>query len=110
MKNCLLVEPDYKVKYPNLALCKISTKLKQDGHNVTFYKGKLKRNLDNWDIHYDYIYITSLFTYESDVVIDTINYYKRCFKSSEIIVGGIFATLMPEYLKEKTGEIGRAHV
>lgn len=45
--KCLLVEPGYKTKYPNLALMKLSTKLKQEGHNVEYLKGIKPITLNN---------------------------------------------------------------
>ena len=41
-KNILLIEPNYKNKYPPIGLMKISTYHKMLGDNVTFYKGDLK--------------------------------------------------------------------
>jgi len=103
MKNCLLVEPDYKIKYPNIALMKLSTKLKKEGHSVEYIKGIKQPTIDDWFIRYDEIYITTLFTYESDIVIETINKYKKKFSKSKIFVGGILASLMPAYIEDKTG-------
>lgn len=42
MKRILLVEPNYKNKYPPIGLMKIATYHKQLGDNVTFFKGELK--------------------------------------------------------------------
>jgi len=39
----LLIEPNYKNKYPPIGLMKISTYHKQLGYDVIFYKGDLKR-------------------------------------------------------------------
>lgn len=99
--KCLLVEPGYRAKFPNIGLMKISTKLKQAGNEVEYIHGLKKRTLDG--INYDEIYITTLFTYESKITIDTINYYKRAYPNAEVYVGGALATLMPEYIEEKTG-------
>ena len=41
-RKILLIEPDYKNKYPPMGLMKISTYHKQLGDSVTFYKGDLK--------------------------------------------------------------------
>lgn len=40
-RNILLVEPNYKNKYPPMGLMKISSYYKQLGDNVTFFKGNL---------------------------------------------------------------------
>lgn len=37
-RNILLVEPNYKNKYPPMGLMKISSYYKQLGDNVTFFK------------------------------------------------------------------------
>jgi hypothetical protein len=100
--KCLLVEPDYETKYPNLALMKISTKLKNEGSKVDYFKGKSPNTLDNY-AGYDKIYITTLFTYYSKITIDTINYYRKMYGKERIEVGGIFASLMPDYIYEQTG-------
>lgn len=41
-RNVLLIEPNYKNKYPPMGLMKISTYYKMLGDNVTFFKGDLK--------------------------------------------------------------------
>lgn len=97
-KKILLVEPDYKSLYPPLGLMKISTWHKGQGDAVDFVRGKGLNNRK-----YDKVYITTLFTYFAEEVIETINFYKNFYPSSELKVGGIFATLMPEYIKKQTG-------
>lgn len=42
-REVLLIEPNYKNKYPPMGLMKISTYYKQRGDNVRFYKGDLKQ-------------------------------------------------------------------
>lgn len=112
-KNILLVEPAYKNPYPPLGLMKISTWHKKKGDNVLLIKDaphsvalddfeKKYRCYRKLKDHYDIIYITSLFTYQAQHVIESIRYYKNRFPDARIRVGGIMATLMPEYIKEKT--------
>lgn len=101
-RNILLVEPNYTTKFPPLGLMKISTYHKQLGDNVKFVKGF------HQDIPYtfwDKIYISTLFTYNWKVTIETIKLYKDLVRGdiSRIIVGGILATLMSEELWEETG-------
>lgn len=93
----LLVEPNYKSLYPPLGLMKISTWHKNKGHIVNFVKGKIFSK-----IKYDYIYITTLFTYYAKEVVETIDFYKTIYPSAKIEVGGILASLLPEYIKENT--------
>jgi len=114
MKNILLVEPAYNNPYPSLGLMKISTWHKKKGDDVMLIKDNSHNSaLDLFERnekcykklkkHYDIIYITSLFTYQAQYVIESIEYYKNKFPKARIRVGGIMATLMPEYIKEKTG-------
>lgn len=42
MRNILLLEPNYKNKYPPIGLMKIATYHRKLGDNVTFFKGNLK--------------------------------------------------------------------
>ena len=42
MRNILLIEPNYKNKYPPIGLMKIATYHRKLGDNVTFFKGNLK--------------------------------------------------------------------
>lgn len=49
------------------------------------------------------IYITSLFTWDLDSVVDSVLSYRMFFPDAAIHVGGIGASLMPEYISEKTG-------
>ena len=97
-KKCLLVEPDYKYKYPNLALMKISSYLKKLNYKTEFYRG-----LKPIGEEYEYIFITTLFTYYYDIVVDTINYYKINYPDSKIIIGGILASLLSDKLEKNTG-------
>lgn len=101
MKNVLLVEPDYKNKYPPIGLMKISTYHKEKGDLVHFVKGLSKEAVSKiWDR----IYITTLFTFHFDLTVSTIRYYKRAVNSiSDIYVGGILASLLSEKLNEFTG-------
>jgi len=102
--RALLVEPSYRTKYPNLALMKISTKLKNEGYDVEYFKGMRHRSIeDSFNGGFDEIYITTLFTYDSEITVDTINYYHKSYSRSKIFVGGIFASLNAEYVEEKTG-------
>ena len=94
----LLVESDYKNKYPPMGLMKISKYHKNKGDYVVFYKGKI----DSTTI-WDRIYITTLFTFHFDIVKDTIEYYKNKVKNlDDIYIGGIMASLLYKELKEAT--------
>ena len=92
--KCLLVEPDYRASYPNVALMKLSTKLKNEGKTAEYFKGIKQRTLDS---PYDEIYITSLFTYEAQITLETIKHYQQAFSEARIIVGGIFPGLVQRF-------------
>ena len=98
--NVLLVEPTYKRKYPPLGLMKISTWHKNKGDTVFYLHG------DSWiglDFNPDIIYVTSLFTWDLPQVIQVIKSFKKRFPTSEIKVGGVAATAMPDKIKRETG-------
>ena len=101
-RNILLVEPNYKTKFPPLGLMKISTYHKVLGDKVVFVKG-INPNVvyEFWDR----VYVTTLFTYNWKVTIDTIKQYKSIVggDTSRIFVGGIMASLMPEEVWKATG-------
>ncbi|MBM3239541.1 hypothetical protein FJZ31_24885 [Candidatus Poribacteria bacterium] len=114
MSNILLVEPAYKTIYPPLGLMKISTWHKNKGDAVQLIKDtphspeiddfeRRKKCYRKLKDHYDIIYITSLFTYQAGYVVKSVEYYQNRFPDAQIKVGGIMATLMPEYIKGKTG-------
>lgn len=42
MRNVLLIEPNYKTKFPPIGLMKLATYFKSLGDNVVFYKGEIK--------------------------------------------------------------------
>jgi len=97
-KTVLLLEPQYNRKWMPLGLSKIATFVKANGGKVDFSRfPPLKK--------YDLICITTLFSTDSKFVLKTIRDCQRSLftRNSKIIVGGIFASLMPEYIIEKTG-------
>lgn len=103
----LLVEPNYKNKYPPMGLMKISTYHKMLGHEVRFAKGfDPEVNKEVWDR----IYVTTLFTFDFDIDVETINHYKLLVNNiNDLYVGGIMASLMPDKIVAATG-IERSHI
>lgn len=101
-RNILLVEPDFRTKFPPLGLMKISTYHKRLGDDVSFVKG-IKRSAEYE--YWDRIYVSTLFTYNWNVTVKTIKYYKALVKNDQdrIFVGGILASLMPEEIWRATG-------
>ncbi|NLE68106.1 MAG: hypothetical protein GX608_11865 [Lentisphaerae bacterium] len=67
--NVLLVEPDYKNKFPPLGLLKIGAYHLRKGDTVRLFKGMLKRVDAEY---YDRIYICTLFSFYHDKTVKTI--------------------------------------
>ncbi|MDH4214796.1 MAG: cobalamin-binding domain-containing protein [Candidatus Thorarchaeota archaeon] len=100
-KRVLLVEPEYKLKYPPLGLMKISTYHKMRGDEVVFHKGT---NASIRDQNWDTIYITTLFTFMWKSTIETIRFYQRnTTNTKDIRVGGILASLLQADVEAETG-------
>jgi len=99
MKKVLLVEPKrskkYHTAYPPLGLLKLSAYHKMKHDEVRLVRGFSDDGFDP-----DIIYITSLFTYAFEPVHDVISYYSEKYRSAKVIVGGIYATLCPDHLKD----------
>ena len=57
--------------------------------------------------YWDRIYVTTLFTYNWKVTVDTILYYKRLVRGdlSRLLVGGIMSSLEPEAVWQETGVV-----
>lgn len=97
MEHILLVEPNYKNKYPPIGLMKISTYYKNKGDFVSFHKGLLS----SIEVEtYDKVFITTLFTFDFDICVEAIRYYAAIVGIDNVFVGGIAATIMPERFKE----------
>jgi len=99
-QNILLVEPDYRSKFPPLGLLRLSTYHKSRGDAVTFVRGKdLSCRNQNWHR----IYVSSMFTWELPRTVETIKYYQSSVSSvNDLIVGGVGVSLLPAYVKERT--------
>jgi len=171
-RNILLLEPNYKNKYPPIGLMKLATYHRILGDNVVFYKGDLKEfilnqisieltdkltEIDsdvkweeykkiiieflkknntellniliklskyellvlNWLAHYrdyykkkryvnnpkwDRICITTLFTFNWKITIETIEFAKKIVnKQSQIFIGGVLATVLANDVEKETG-------
>ncbi|MDG6912787.1 MAG: hypothetical protein JRN35_06875 [Nitrososphaerota archaeon] len=87
----LLVEPDYYARYPPLGLLKIATFHRLQGDEVYLVRGLSKVPKP------ELIYVTSLFTYAWRPVRDAISYYRAQFPDARILLGGIYASLLPEH-------------
>ena len=120
-KNVLLVEPNFPI--PNksrnhsnflpIGLLKIASYLKSKNINVKLIRFEENKNEDygqsTLDIggktttfKPDLICVTSIFTYWSEHVKNAVFYYKNKFKGVPILVGGVYASLMPKHCKKYT--------
>lgn len=113
INNVLLIEPSFPI--PNksrnhkdflpIGLLKLASYCKVNGLNVklTRLDDDFQSNFEHFDFSPDLILITSLFTYWAKYVRDAVQYCKKAFPNTKIIVGGIYASLMPEDCKDFTG-------
>lgn len=100
MADILLIEPNYKNKYPPLGLMKIAY-FHKNIHNdfVRFAKGRLPEAMDGKK--WDRVYVTTLFTFEWEETKKSIEYALRVVKDkTQVYIGGIMSTLMPELFAE----------
>jgi hypothetical protein len=99
-KMVLLVEPEYRSKYPPLGLMKISQYHRGKGDHVEFCRGMSAEHRDKAE--WDRIYVSTLFTYDWSKTIKTVKYYRYSVKdprSENLIVGGVMATLMADDIR-----------
>jgi hypothetical protein len=102
-RNILLIEPDYKNKYPPLGLMKIAQYHGPHGKRdrVRFIKGRDKSVLTQ---AWDRIYVTTLFSFEYPKIAETIDFALQVAngQADKVFVGGIAASLMHErFLDER---------
>jgi hypothetical protein len=91
----LLVEPDYYSRYPPLGLLKIGKMEERGWNDVRLVRG----TQDTEGFEPQKVMVTSLFTFAWEPVHNAIAHYHEVFPDAEIVVGGIYATLMPEHIK-----------
>jgi len=96
--------------YPPLGLMKLARFHKDRGDKVKFVRGCDRTLFSAGDLFtaptlWDRVYVTTLFTFHFDRIIDTINFYKDAVggTTSKVFVGGVMASLMPEDIYEATG-------
>lgn len=116
INNVLLVEPNFPI--PNksrnhknflpIGLLKIAALLRSKGIDVTLVRHGIGNHDENLDYFldskesYDLILITSIFTYWASHVKDAVSFYRKMYQDVPILVGGIYASLMPKQCKEYT--------
>jgi hypothetical protein len=100
----LLVEPAFPIppKSKNhrdflpIGLLKFASYHREKGDEIKLVRG----NQYLPDFIPNQVKITSLFTYWSTYVWDSVNFYKGTYPNAKVIVGGIYASLMPEHCKQ----------
>ncbi len=108
-QSYLLVEPEFPIptKSKNhkdflpIGLLKLGTMLDKQGHRVQIVRGNVP--IEDLRIRPNEVWFTSLFTYWSKYVKQSVDYYRDLFPQVKKVVGGIYASLMPEHCKEYTG-------
>ena len=111
------LEPERKVNgtddtlwYPPLGLMKLARFHKNRGDEVHFVSGIDKSVVPDGETFsperlWDRVYVTTLFTFHFDKVVETINFYKEAVggTTGKIFVGGVMASMMPKEVFEATG-------
>jgi hypothetical protein len=94
--HILLVKPAYYSKFPPIGLLKLSSYYKSLGDTTEYidFENKDQRLPTRKPKK---IYITSLFTWAWKPVRETIQYYQNSFPKTEIWLGGIYASLLPDH-------------
>ena len=181
-RRVLLLEPNYKNKFPPIGLMKLATYFRLRGDDVVFYKGDLKEfvinqitelciaklseldNSINWKLRsdkislyikyrkreylnrigledseialilvpwleyfkkyyhsgeykkhpqWDWVGVTTLFTFYWDITIETIEFAKTMVKDlKNLMVGGVLASIQPKEIEKATGilpHVGTLH-
>lgn len=110
----LLVEPEFPIppksknhhNFLPIGLLKLAAYYRERRHKVKLIRGNTTieemEKQGEWFIP-DKIMVTSLFTYWADYVKETVQHYKKLFPDAKIVVGGIYASLMPEHCSRYTG-------
>jgi len=89
--HILLVEPAYYTRYPPLGLLKLASYHRLKGDSVELIRGCSLPSRKP-----DKVYVTSLFTWGWNEVWQAVRHYKSLFPTTEVCLGGIYASLMPK--------------
>lgn len=94
-RHVLLVWPCYYSTYPPLGLLKIGAYHRKRGDIVDLCRPP---HFPNWTP--DAILVTSLFTYSWREVCDAVIFYKHLYPAAPVLLGGIYASLMPDHARK----------
>jgi len=111
--NVLLVEPNFPIptksknhkNFLPIGLLKLASYLRKNNVKIKLKRGNpnsLEDIIDLEKFKPNEIWVTSLFTYWSVYVKDAVSYYKKLFPMSKVVVGGIYASLIPDHCKRFT--------
>ncbi len=126
VKNVLLVEPNFPIpgksrnhsNFLPIGLLKIASYLREKNINIQLIRFEEPKETIDYNqstlvfdkkeegeesFKPDLICVTSIFTYWSKYVKSAVQFYKHKFSDVPIIVGGIYASLMPDHCKKYTG-------
>ena len=126
VKSVLLVEPNFPISNKSrnhknflpIGLLKIAAYLRTKDIDVRLIRFDNDEFIKTQELNLDYfddteeeeddfvpdlICVTSIFTYWAKYVKYAVSYYKCKFENVPILVGGIYASLMPNQCKEYTG-------
>ena len=101
--NILLVEPNFPIpaksknhcNFLPIGLLKIAAYHRKQGDKAELHRGNYQAKS-----YPNEIKVTSLFTYWSAHVWDSVSFYRKLYPKAHIEVGGIYASLMPEHAKQ----------
>lgn len=107
LENILLVEPDFPIpsksrnhkNFLPIGLLKLASYYREKGNTIKLVRGE--KSIKDFNPHR--ILITSLFTYWSKYVVSAVHFYRDQFPKAIIEVGGIYASLMGDDCKKRTG-------
>lgn len=107
VKKVLLIEPKFlaraktRQKNYSIALVKIGSYCQLN--DIEFEYQRLSSNkLPDSSFDPELIFISSLFTYYADKVKRTVKLCRKKYPKAKIVVGGVYANLMPEHCQEYT--------
>lgn len=108
--SILFVEPSFPIpaksknhrNFLPIGLLKLHEYYKHSGNEVKLVRGENSSEEIGTSFQPDVVMITSLFTYWSEYVRNSVKFYRHQYPSARMIVGGIYASLMPEHCKEYT--------
>lgn len=96
-RSVLLSDP-HPGRYFSIPLAKLSTYMKSRGYRTAYHGGPPKRMGS-----YDYIFISTLFTFHWRDYVAAVNEYKKLYPEAKILIGGAYASLFPDQVARHTG-------